>query len=356
MSRRRFTVTEHGRRVRFGPSALAELPDALAELDSTRALVVCTAGQRDLAQAAVAVASDRVAGVFDGAVMHVPAECADLAVAHFRDRAADAVVAVGGSSSTGLAKAIALRCDAPIVAVPTTYAGSEMTPVWGLTESGVKRTGREERVRPAAVLYDPKLTVSLPVPISVTSGFNAIAHAVEASYAPDGNRFIDLLADEGVRSLLSGMPKIVADPADSVARSDALYGAWMCGATLGETTMGLHHALCHRLGGALNLPHADTHTVLLPYVLAFNAEAADRIAGVIAAALDTRDPAPVALQDAARAWGAPTSLAELGVSQADLSRVSGALAGDYVNPRPVTGAEVTQLLRRALAGEAPTAH
>src|SRR6185369_5308698 len=170
--------------------------------------------------------------------------------------------------ATGLAKAIALRTGLPQVIVPTTYAGSELTSVLGETAGGRKTTQRTPAVRPETVLYDVSLTLSLPVPVSAASGLNALAHAVEARYAPDANPMTDLLAAEATRLLTSALPRIAADPSDVDARTDALRGAWLAGTCLDAVQMGLHHRLCHHLGGKFGLPHAETHAVLLPYVMA----------------------------------------------------------------------------------------
>ncbi|MGH3976944.1 MAG: maleylacetate reductase, partial [Pseudonocardiaceae bacterium] len=247
-------------RVRFGTGSLSKLPDELDDLGLRRVLVLCSPGQEDTAALVAEALGDRSVGILAEAVMHVPQEIAQRATGEAIRVGADGCVAVGGGSAIGLGKAIALDHGLPIVAVPTTYAGSEMTPVWGLTAEGRKTTGRDPRVLPRSVVYDPDLTHSLPAAMSVTSGINAIAHAVEALYAPDATPIISLMAEDGVRALAAALPRIAADPADHAARSEALYGSWLCGACLGATTMSLHHKLCHALGGTLNLSHAQTHT------------------------------------------------------------------------------------------------
>ena len=201
---------------------------------------------------------------------------------------ADCAVAIGGGSTTGLGKAIALDSGLPILAIPTTYAGSEMTPIYGLTEGGVKKTGRDARVLPRTVIYDPELTLTLPLAMTVTSAMNAIAHAAEGLYAHDGNPIIALMAEEGIRACAAALPRLAADPRDLDARGDALYGAWLCGTVLGAVAMGLHHKLCHTLGGSFNLPHAEVHTVILPHALAYNAAQAPEAMARIARALGTR--------------------------------------------------------------------
>ncbi|MFE7036273.1 maleylacetate reductase [Streptomyces sp. NPDC057621] len=320
-----------------------------------RVLVVSGARGEDTAKAVADSLGDLCAGVHAQARMHVPAEVADRAVEVARESGADGCVAVGGGSSIGLGKAIALRTGLPLIAVPSTYSGSEMTPVWGLTEHGAKRTGRDPSVLPRSVVYDPDLTLSLPVPLSVTSGVNAVAHAVEALYAPDTSPLIALMAEEGVRAMTSALPEIAAEPSDPEARGRALYGAWLCGSCLGATTMGLHHKLCHVLGGTFGLPHAETHTVVLPYALAFNAPAAPAAVQALNRALGT-DDAPNALWTLAGDLGAPRSLAGLGLTEADLKGAAELVAGQaYANPRLVTAQDALTVLEAAFAGRAPRA-
>jgi maleylacetate reductase len=286
--------------------------------------------------------------------MHVPVEVATRARDLARELGADGCVAVGGGSAIGLGKAIALAHGLPVIAVPTTYAGSEMTPVWGLTEGGQKRTGRDIRVLPKSVLYDPEMTLTLPAQMSATSGMNAIAHAVEGLYAPDASPIISLMAEEGTRALVSALPRVVVDGRDLEARGDAQYGAWLCGAVLAATTMSLHHKLCHTLGGTLDLSHAQTHTVVLPHALAYNQPAAPGAVAALSRALGgVPDPARELWELAGR-LGAPRSLAELGMQEADIPRIAElAVANPYANPRPVTHDGIETLLRAAWAGDPP---
>jgi maleylacetate reductase len=349
-----FTFEAHIPRVVFGAASVARLGDEIERLGARRAIVLCTPEQEPLATGIAARLRGRCAGVFAGAVMHVPIESARAARAEAARLEADCAVAVGGGSTTGLGKAIALESGLPILAIPTTYAGSEMTPIYGLTEGGEKRTGRDPRVLPRTVIYDPELTLTLPVGLSVTSGLNAIAHACEGLYASDANAIVSLMAEEGIRALAAALPRVVASPADVGARSDALYGAWLCGAVLGHVSMGLHHKLCHTLGGSFNLPHAPTHTVVLPHALAYNAPAAPGAMAAIARALATTDPAPLALHRLRVALGAPASLAEIGMPEDGLDRVADlAVAKPYPNPRPLERPALRALLQRAWAGLPP---
>jgi maleylacetate reductase len=349
-----FTYQALPMRVVFGAGSLAHLPDEVQALGLTRVLVLCSPEQEETGQRVADALGERCAGVLAEARMHVPVEVARRARDLATELGADGCVAVGGGSAVGLGKAIALEHDLPVIAVPTTYAGSEMTPVWGLTEGGEKRTGRDLRVLPRSVLYDADLTLTLPAGMSVTSGFNAIAHAVEGLYAPDATPIISLMAEDGTRALVGALPRIVTNGSDREARTEAQYGAWLCGAVLAATTMSLHHKLCHTLGGTLDLPHAQTHTVVLPHVLAYNLPAAPDAAAVLSRALGgVPDPARELWELAGR-LGAPRSLAELGMEEADIPRIADlAVANPYANPRPVTRDGVESLLRAAWAGDPP---
>ncbi len=352
---RPFTYDQLPGRVVFGAGALAHLPDEVVRLGAARAIVLSTPEQTAVAQNVARHLGARSAGIFAKAVMHVPIETAREARAEARRLDADCAIAVGGGSTTGLGKAIALDSGLPIIAVPTTYAGSEMTPIWGLTEGGLKKTGRDPRVLPRAVIYDPTLTLSLPAALSATSGMNAIAHCVEALYAVDANPIVSMWAAEGIRALAAALPVIVARPDDLAARSDALYGAWLAGASLGAVSMALHHKLCHTLGGTFNLPHAETHTIVLPHATAYNRDAAPEAMARIAHALGAGDAAQ-GLQALARRLGAPTALRTLGVQEADLDRAADIASREpYPNPRPIDRAAIRALLQDAWSGAPPSA-
>ncbi|WP_426567179.1 maleylacetate reductase [Angustibacter sp. McL0619] len=340
-------------RVRFGAGSVRLLDDEVQRLGLGSVLALSTPGQAQLARDVLAPLGERCAGVHAHARMHVPVEVAETARAEAARLGVDALVAVGGGSAIGLAKAVALTSGLPVLAVPTTYAGSEMTSVWGLTEGTVKRTGRDPAVLPVSVLYDPELTLALPVEVSVTSALNAMAHAVEALYAPDRNPIITLMAQEAIRSLVSALPDVVADPSGIEARATVLYGAWLAGACLGGTTMSLHHKLCHALGGVSALPHAPTHAVVLPHVMAFNLPALPALSRRLENLLGGGDPA-TDLWELSGLLGAPASLRELGMPHADLEPVvHEVLATPYANPREVTADGVRALLERAWSGAPP---
>ncbi len=347
-------------RVVFENGAIALVGDELARLGASRALLIAGGPEAAYADRIATDLGDRVVGRFSDVVMHVPVEVAARARALAAEVQADALIAVGGGSSTGMAKAVAKETGLPILAVPTTYAGSEMTSIWGLTEGNRKTTGRDIRVLPRTVVYDPELTVSLPPDITAASGMNAIAHLVEGLYAPGVSPISFLQAEEGIRALADGLPRVIDDPGDLAARGDALYGAWLAGWTLGTTGMGVHHKICHTLGGTYNLPHAPSHSAVIAYATAFNAEHAPAAMAAIVRALNAGGiPCTDAAQgiwDLATRIGAPTSLAALGFENASIDEAAGIVAqARPLNPRPVDVDGVRGVLAAAIAGARPIA-
>jgi alcohol dehydrogenase class IV len=350
---RSFLLDQPACRVIFGAGSIAQLSAEVERLGARRALIVSTAAERPLAEDAARRLGRLTAGFFSDAVMHHPIETVQAA----RDRAlavdADCCVTIGGGTTTGTGKVIALETGMPVIAVPTTYAGSEMTPIYGITEGTVKRTGRDRKVLPRTVIYDPELTLSLPPEVSGPSGINALAHSIEGLYAHDTNPITVLMAEESIRALSRSLPAVVRTPADIDARSEALYGAWLAGIVLGGTAMGLHHKLCHTLGGTFNLPHAEVHTVILPHAIAYNREFAPEAMQRAAAALSAADAAQGAF-DLAVSLGAKTSLAQLGMSPEGLDRAADlAVQNQYPNPRPLERDAIRQLLENAYAGTRP---
>lgn len=349
-----FIYTAQPARVVFGAGSLAKLGEEIDALGAKKALVLSTPEQRASAERVADLLGARAVGVFDRAVMHVPIETAREARAVATRLGADCAIAIGGGSTTGLGKAIALESGLPILAIPTTYAGSEMTPIYGITEAGLKKTGRDPRVLPRTVIYDPELSLGLPVGMSVTSGINAIAHAAEGLYAVDSNPIMGLMAEEGIAALGRALPAIKKRSDDLDARSNALYGAWLCGTVLGHVGMALHHKLCHTLGGSFNLSHAETHTIVLPHALAYNAAAAPLAMERIARALQGRSAAQ-AVFDLALHNGAPVALKDIGLREQDLDKACDiAMQNQYPNPRPLERAALRELLQNAYEGTRPT--
>ena len=285
--------------------------------------------------------------------MHHPIETVHAARARAKAIDADCYVTIGGGTTTGTGKAIALETGMPVIAVPTTYAGSEMTPIYGITEAGVKKTGRDRKVLPKVVIYDPTLTLSLPPNVSGPSGINAMAHCVEGLYAHDGNPIMTLMAAEGIRALARSLPTVVREPGNLEGRGDALYGAWLAGIVLGSTSMGIHHKLCHTLGGTFNLPHAEVHTVILPHATAYNRDFAPAAMRVAAEALGAADAAQ-GIFDLIVTIGAPTSLAQIGMPADGLERAAElATQNQYPNPRAIEYGPIRKLLDDAFHGRRP---
>lgn len=340
-------------KVVFGKGALVEAPSLAAALGCKRLLLISTPSQAGPAARLRELLGAAAVASFDRAAMHTPVEVTDQAMSVVNAERIDGTVCVGGGSAIGLGKAIALRTGLPQISVPTTYAGSELTPVVGQTEAGSKTTQRSDKVLPRAVIYDVDLTLSLPVPVSVVSGFNAIAHAVEALWSKAPTPLLLAAAEDCVRSMAHALPHIVLDPADEEARTDALGAAWLGGFSLANGGSALHHRLCHVLGGAFGLPHAETHTVLLPHVIAYNAAEAPGAIARLERALNSELPA-AALHDLAESLGAPISLRELGMPEAGIRTGITAVLGDPPwNPRPLERRPLLEMLRRAYLGHRP---
>jgi alcohol dehydrogenase class IV len=348
-----FVYQAQPQRIVFGSGTLAAVGEEITRLGRSRALVLSTPQQEATAAALSRDLGPLSAGTFAKAAMHTPIEVTEEALASIAPLKVDCIVSLGGGSTTGLGKAIALRTDLPQIVIPTTYAGSEATPIIGETEHGKKTTRRSPRVLPAVIIYDVELTMSLPPALSVTSGMNAIAHAVEARYARERNPIISLLAIEGTRALAGALPRIVADPQDRDARSDALFGAWACGTCLGNVGMALHHKICHVLGGTFNLPHAETHTIVLPHAVAYNEPATAELLKPVADVLHSPNAAS-GLFDLDVNLGGPRALAEIGMPHDGIDKAADEIVSSpYWNPRPVERAGVLRLLEDAFAGRRP---
>jgi len=353
MTSLRFDHQTLPQRVRFASSAAAEnLRDALTELGAHRFMVIASRGQRAAAEAILAGVP--VAHWCAEVVMHVPVEVAQRARDAAADHDVDALISIGGGSATGLAKAVALTTGLPIVAVPTTYAGSEVTPVWGMTEAGRKTTGTDPRVLPKTIVYDATLTQRLPVDLSVTSGLNALAHSVDALWAPAVDPVNAVLAGEAIRALRVGLSAVVHEPTGLEGREHTLYGAYLSAVAFASAGSGLHHKICHVLGGMFNLPHAPTHAVVLPHVLAFNAPNAPAAERRIAAAFDASNALDglITLRDA---LDAPRALRDIGMSADGIAAAADAIvaAAPAGNPTPVTTETISELLHAAWAGKEP---
>jgi maleylacetate reductase len=350
---RAFTYDALPGRVVFGVGSSARLPEEVDRLGASRVLIVTDPATKTVADELAEHLGERFAALFSDVQQHVPIEAVHQAHDVARSSGADCVVTVGGGSTTGFGKAIALETGIPTIAVPTTYAGSEMTPIYGITSDGLKRTDRDLKVLPKVVVYDPALTVSLPPSVTGPSGMNALAHCVEALYAKEANPITSLMAEEGIGALARGIAGAVRDPADLEARSEALYGAYLAGASLAVVGMALHHRICHVLGGTYGLGHGEVNSVILPHAARFNQPAAPEALDRAARAMGAEDAAE-ALYDFAASIGAPTSLAALGMKESDLEEAARLSAEPPPwNPRPVEAGDVLALLRDAYDGMRP---
>jgi maleylacetate reductase len=340
-------------RIVFGAGTRRRIAEEARLAGIEHAMVISTPEQTSSANELAELLGERCRLRFPRARMHTPVPVTDEAVALAAQHGIDGLIAVGGGSAIGLSKAIALRTDLVQVVLPTTYAGSEMTDIVGQTAGGTKQTMRDPRILAEVAVYDVELTLTLPALASVASGANAIAHAIEGLYAENTNPLIALMAQEGIRALASALPRISKTLTDAPARTEALYGAWLCGTVLGASSMALHHKLCHVLGGAFDLPHAETHAVLLPHTVAYNAPAVPDAMSRVSRALDARD-VPSRLFDLVRDGGVPVSLRALGLPGDALERATDlALANPYWNPRPLERDGIRALLDDAWQGRRP---
>jgi maleylacetate reductase len=348
------TVQRHDfRRVVFGEGSIDRLALDIGEAGYCSVFIVTTRGRAKLAEKITAPLGNSLAGVFSDAVEHTLVETTNRAEAEIKRAEADAIVAIGGGSAIGLGKALVLRTGLPLVAVPTTYSGSEMTSIYGETDATGKKTGKDARVAPKLIIYDPNLTLDLPADVSAASGVNALAHSIESLYAPNATTASDERAEQSIRLLASSLPRIVVNPSNSAARNDALQGAQLAGEALSATAMGLHHRICHVLGGSFRMPHAKTHAVILRYVVAYNFDSSRQAMTRIARAMGCRN-AIAGIEDLCGKLPIPRNLAEIGLHEDQVDAAAAEIAaGSYPNPRPVTANSVAALLQAAWQGSSP---
>jgi maleylacetate reductase len=340
----------------MGPDAEAAVVQALVDRGAERVLLVATARHPEGAERLAALLGDRHAGTFRTEVPQVPGAVADAAVAKARDLDADWVLAHGGGTAVGVAKAVAIEVDVQVAAVPTTYAGSERTNIWGLTRDGVKTTGRLDRVRPRVVGYDPELTRGLPRTLSLQSLLNALAHSIDALYDADATATARASAEESLPVLWEALQALADDPQDLDARALATRGAFLASEALGGASMALHHKLAHVLGGSHGMPHAPTHAALLPHTLQFNLAASPDLPRLLSDAWGTDDPA-AALYDRMRDASLAVSLRELELPLDALDDVREAvLAKRYANPRPISDEVLRPFLLDLWQGRRPSVH
>ncbi|KAJ0108262.1 maleylacetate reductase [Diaporthe amygdali] len=329
-----FTYNSSSIRVVFGSGSINKTPDELKRLGASRPLLLSTPEQEKHAKGLQEILAGHfeVAEIFPRATMHTPVAVTMEALEFVKSRVADSLVSIGGGSTIGLGKALSIRTGLHHIAIPTTYAGSEVTPILGETEDGRKSTRSNPKILPGTVIYDVDLMTSLPISLSATSGINAIAHAIEALYSPDRNPIIDLVALEGIRALAASLPDVVKDPQDIKARSQALYGAWL---------------------SSFDLPHAETHTIVLPHALAFNTPEVYEAAQKLSVALpDSNGDALEGLKNLLKRLPVPKGLKELGMRAEDIDKAADiAVNNPYQNPREIKREPIRELIRRAWEGE-----
>jgi maleylacetate reductase len=344
-----FAINQRAHRVRFGVLFEEVLDDELGRLGVERYFLIT--GQRGAArfhEGADGRVSTPCAGAFSESVAHVPQDVARRAAEALRLSGADGVVAFGGGAAFDTAKAASREAGTPILAIPTTFSGSEVTSTHGLTVDGVKRSVADPSVLPKTVIYDPRLPETLSQSVAVCSGVNAIAHAVEALYAAEANPMTAAIAEAGVRKLVAGLEKR-SRPVRGDADADCFAGSWLCGEALAQVGMALHHRISHVLGGTFNLPHAEAHTVVLPYSIAFNRSHAPGLA-VLDGLFGGRSLA-AGLSEFSGRLGAPRTLRELGFRQEDIAKAARlALSAPLQNPRPASEEDIAGIISQAFAG------
>ncbi|OTA54197.1 maleylacetate reductase [Hypoxylon sp. EC38] len=348
-----FEYNSNPARVVFGSGTVKKVPEELTRAKVSKPFLLSTPQQVSHINLLRGVLGDLVSGVFSEATMHTPVEITEKALEQLKSSGADSIVSIGGGSTVGLGKALSIRTGLFHLTIPTTYAGSEVTPILGETDAGRKTTRTDPKILPSGVVYDVDFTMSLPVGLTATSGVNAIAHAVEALYARNTNPVINLLAQEGVKALAHSLPVLVSEPSSQEARSSALCGAWLCGTCLGSVGMSIHHKLCHTLGGSFNLPHSETHTIVLPHALAYNAPKVPAAMKALAEALpESKGDAIRGLNILLHKLKVERGLKALGMKEGDIDKAADiAVSNPYWNPRPIERGPLRELIRRAWAGE-----
>lgn len=342
--------------VYFGSGKYGDIKSILSKYGYNSAVILTTPNRISMAQILASTLDNVSVEIYPYARMHVPIDIVDDAIEFVSQKGVNCCIALGGGSAIGLAKAIALRTTLPVVAIPTTYSGSEMTPIYGYTEKSIKVTGRDPSVLPKVVVYDPMLTLTLPKNISACSGMNAMAHSIEALYAKDKNPLITLAAIESIKALREALPNIIVDSSDIIAREKATYGSWLAGMCLGSVGMAIHHKICHVLGGKYDLPHAQSHAIMLPYSVQYNrhadVEAMDKLAEVFE--VNSRDNLGLSIFKFNQSVGITSTLKDIGLPESGIKEVARSVCeSSYYNPRSYDYDELEQLLRKAYLGLPP---
>ncbi|MGV6875211.1 iron-containing alcohol dehydrogenase [Pseudochelatococcus sp. B33] len=340
-------------RIVFGPGSSATIRDEVVHLDRHKALVVSTPGRRTMAEQVAARLGDRSVGVLPVAISQVPIELARAGRKAASEAGADCIVAIGGGASVGLAKGISLELGLPIINIPTTYSGSEMTAFCGITIDGVKIMHEHLNMLAHTVIYDPELSIGLSRRNSAASALNALAHCVDGIYVTSSSPIHQLTAIEGARVVVNAIRAVWNNPSSIEARSELLFGAYLAGAALAGG-FALQHGLAHTLGGSYGVPHGDAHAVVLPYVTAYNTEFAREGIDAVASSLNSESLAGT-IHDLLGELELPVRLPEVGIGVDDLERIVRITVetDNGLNPGPITHAAVRNIVDAAFAGGRP---
>lgn len=379
-----FHYVSYAQEVIFGPGSLAQLGEAVERFGFQR-LLLCTShsvragGHVAPLESALGA---RLVGVFDHVIQHVQDTQVDEVLALAVEKKVDALIGLGGGSPLGMAKTVAFKLDGkgaghpaaavspvdqprtPVVAIPTTYAGSEMTSVYGTTQTREtpprKVTVSDPRIAPKLVVYDPELTMDLPPEITASTGINALAHCIEALYSITRNPLSTAAALSAVRHIHNSLLRCYTDGSDLEARTEMLLGAHLAGLSLASVKMGLHHGLCHVLGGTANVPHGIANSIILPHAMRFNADvtAPQLLPAAEAMGISSTGLSPAAVIESEAQcifelignMNVPQRLRDAGVKQTDLpalAQLGFQNGGIKNNPKPITAAQIETLLRAA---------
>jgi len=355
-----FNYVSYAQEILFAPGVLARLRQTVEKRGWQRCMLCTSHSMRVGGQLGPIESNlgEKLVAVFERVQPHVQDGQVATALAAAREKSIDLVIGLGGGSALGMAKAVGFDLQLPIVAIPTTYAGSEMTPVYGITHTDEdpprKVTVSDPKVVPSLVFYDPQLTLDLPSALTASTGINALAHCIEALYSKTRNPLSSLAATEGVRHIHAALLKCYQDGKNLEARTEMLFGSHLAGLSLASVSMGLHHGLCHVLGGSANVPHGIANAIILPHAILFNADvtAAQLIPAAEAMNVPEIGNNPKERIEAlaqristlVRDMDLPQRLRDAGIREADLPRLAQlAFQNKTVqnNPKPIT--DVTQL-------------
>ena len=344
-------------RVIFGIGTIASLGEEIVRLGAQKALFCCTPGREKETENLITPLNNISAGLCPIAEQYVPLPMVEEGRRIAKQRKADCVVSYGGGTSVGLAKAIALELEVPVVCAVTTFSGSETTNLQAILTDGLRVGYKSDWMLPRTIIYDPETAMGVPLSIMIPSGVNAIAHGVEACYAQGATPVNSLIASEGIGAMASALKRLASGQDNTESRGDGLYGAWLCGTSLGSAGVALHHKFAHVIGSTFDLEHSMAHTVALPYSVAYTTPGAPEAMRMIATALGaTHKSAASALFELNQTIGAPTSLKEIGMPEDGIEKAAKMIAdAPYPNPVPIEFDPILSMIEDAWHGRAPKA-